>query len=78
MIMRTRATVTGFIVYDFEKRADEARVQITKWIKEGIIKYNETIENGIENAPKALISMLRGGNIGKQLIRLPASIRENT
>ncbi len=78
MIMRTRATVTGFIVYDFEKRADEARVQITKWIKEGKIKYNETIENGIENAPKALISMLRGGNIGKQLIRLPASIRENT
>ncbi|PPR77496.1 MAG: putative NADP-dependent oxidoreductase YfmJ [Alphaproteobacteria bacterium MarineAlpha2_Bin1] len=78
LIMRTRATVTGFIVYDFEKRADEARSKISNWLKDGKITYDQTLEYGIENAPKALISMLKGGNIGKQLIRLPVSIEENT
>ncbi len=76
--MRTRSTVSGFIVYDFEDRADEAREQISKWIQEKKINYDQTIEVGIENAPKAFISMLKGGNIGKQLIRLPISISENT
>ncbi len=78
MIMRTRATVAGFIVYDFEKRADEAREKLSNWIKEKKIRYDQTLEFGIENAPKAFISMLNGGNIGKQLIRLPVSIKENT
>ena len=78
MIMRNRATVSGFIVYDFEDRANEARKKISKWIKEKKIKYDQTIEVGIDNAPRALISMLKGGNIGKQLIRLPISIKENT
>jgi NADPH-dependent curcumin reductase CurA len=66
----TRSTMTGFIVYDYEYRADEARRAIGYWMKQGRIKIRETISEGIESAPAAFVSMLKGGNIGKQLIRL--------
>ncbi|MSO65943.1 MAG: NADP-dependent oxidoreductase [Alphaproteobacteria bacterium] len=69
-IMSARATMRGFIVYDYEHRADEARGAIARWLKLDRIKFRETISEGIETAPRAFISMLHGGNIGKQLIRL--------
>lgn len=70
LITATRARIQGFIVYDYENRADEARQAIAGWLREGRIKYRETVTQGIENAPRALISVLQGGNIGKQLIKV--------
>ena len=69
-LMAARAMTKGFIVYDYENRADEARKAIAGWLAEGKIHYRETIADGIDRAPAAFISMLQGGNIGKQLIRL--------
>lgn len=69
-LMSSRALMKGFIVYDYEDRADEARRAIVDWLKAGRIQYRETILDGFENAPRAFISMMQGGNIGKQLIRL--------
>ena len=34
------------------------------------VKWEETVENGIENAPKAFLSLFTGGNIGKMLVKL--------
>ncbi len=70
LLMTARAMTKGFIVYDWEDRADEARSAIAGWLAEGKIRYRETISEGIDSAPAAFISMLQGGNIGKQLIRL--------
>ncbi|MDA0367651.1 MAG: NADP-dependent oxidoreductase [Proteobacteria bacterium] len=70
LLMTARAMTKGFIVYDWEDRADEARNAIAGWLAEGKIRYRETISEGIDSAPAAFISMLQGGNIGKQLIRL--------
>ena len=36
----------------------------------GKLKYRESIVDGIDNAPKGLIALLRGENFGKQLVRL--------
>jgi len=47
---------------------EEAFKDIMAWIVEGKIKYKETITVGIENAPTALIGMLRGGNMGKAVV----------
>jgi NADPH-dependent curcumin reductase CurA len=68
--MTSRVLMQGFIVYDYEDRADEARRAIADWLHAGKITYRETIVDGFENAPAAFISVLTGGNIGKQLIRL--------
>lgn len=70
LLMTARAMTKGFIVYDYENRADEARKAIAGWLAEGKINYRETVAEGIDQAPSAFISMLQGGNIGKQLIRL--------
>ncbi len=70
LVMMNRALVQGFIVYDYEKRADEARQAIAGWFRDGLVKHRESIVEGFENAPSAFIAMMRGDIIGKQLIKL--------
>jgi NADPH-dependent curcumin reductase CurA len=41
-----------------------------RWIKEGKIKYRETIVDGIERSPEALIGLFKGENTGKMIVRL--------
>jgi NADPH-dependent curcumin reductase len=36
----------------------------------GRLKYRESIAEGLENAPRAFIGMLKGENFGKQLVKL--------
>ena len=43
---------------------------MTKWIKEGKIKFKETIYDGIDNAPQAFVDLLNGKNIGKMLVKI--------
>jgi hypothetical protein len=40
------------------------------WLKEGKVKYQETILEGIANAPTALIGLMQGINTGKMLVKL--------
>jgi len=41
-----------------------------QWIREGKIKWSETIVEGIANAPKAFLGLFTGANFGKMLVRL--------
>ena len=36
----------------------------------GQAQYRETVAQGLENAPKAFIGLLKGQNFGKQLVKL--------
>ena len=66
-----RARIEGFLVSEFADRHQEGLVEMAGWLREGKLKYRETIEEGgIEKAPAAFISMLKGGNIGKQLVKI--------
>ena len=66
-----RARIEGFLVSDFADQHADALVEMAEWLREGKLKYRETIEEGgIENAPAAFINMLRGGNVGKQLVKI--------
>lgn len=69
-LTHARARMEGFIVYDYAHRADEARRAIAGWLREGKLKYRETLVDGFENTPAAFIAMLGGANIGKQLVRV--------
>lgn len=70
-LITQRARIEGFLVFEFADRYTEALLQMAEWIKQGKLKYRETIaEGGIEKAPAAFISMLKGGNIGKQLVKI--------
>jgi NADPH-dependent curcumin reductase CurA len=65
-----RAKVEGFLVSDYAPRFGEGLRQLAVWFGEGKLKCEETIEEGLENAPRAFIGMLQGGNTGKQLVRV--------
>jgi NADPH-dependent curcumin reductase CurA len=43
------------------------------WFRAGRLRYRETVAEGIEAAPAALVNMLSGGNVGKQVVRLAAA-----
>lgn len=45
---------------------------MTGWLKDGQVKYQETILDGFERAPEGLISLFSGVNHGKMLIRVAA------
>ncbi len=65
-----RITMRGFVVYEFEARREEFLSDMRGWLRDGRMQYRETIREGIENAPGALIGLLQGENIGKMLVRL--------
>ena len=61
-IIYGRINIRGFVVTDFLHLRDDFRRDMVQWLREGRIKYQETILDGIENAPKALIGLLNGLN----------------
>jgi len=59
-----------FVVTEWHAKWVEATKQLGAWVKEGKIKYRESIGDGIENAPELFRGMLKGRNFGKQLVRI--------
>ena len=69
-ILVNRLTVRGMIVFDWLERYPEANRALLDMVLLGKLKYRESIVEGIENAPKGLIGLLKGDNFGKQLVKL--------
>ncbi len=65
-----RVKMQGFIISDHMTRLPEFLGEVGVWVKSGRIKYRETVKEGIENAPRAFLGLLRGENIGKMLVRV--------
>ncbi len=59
-----------FVVTEWRERWLEATQQLGAWIKDGQLKYRESVGEGIENAPRYFREMLGGGNFGKQLVKV--------
>ena len=68
--VQKRLTLKGFIVSDHPDIQPRFLEDMGEWIAQGRIRWEETIEDGIENAPKALLALFEGGNLGKMLVRL--------
>lgn len=60
----------GFIVHKWLPRWMEGIKEILKWIQEGKVQYRETVTEGFEKMPTALIEMLRGANTGKAVVKV--------
>jgi NADPH-dependent curcumin reductase len=69
-ILSKRLTLRGFIVSDFAAQAADFERDVSRWLAEGKIRYREDVVEGLENAPEALIGMLKGRNFGKLLVRV--------
>jgi NADPH-dependent curcumin reductase len=72
-ILVKRLAVRGFIITDgFEHRRPDFLDSISRWLREGRIKYREDVVEGLENAPSAFLGLLAGRNFGKLVVRVSA------
>ncbi|HTP75580.1 MAG TPA: NADP-dependent oxidoreductase [Rhizomicrobium sp.] len=71
-IIYARVNIRGFVAPDFMHLYGQFNDEMTGWLKNGRIKYQETLFEGIENAPRALIALLNGENTGKMMVKLAA------
>ncbi|MEW2428897.1 NADP-dependent oxidoreductase [Micromonospora sp. NPDC047644] len=70
MVIGKRLTLRGFLVNDHnDVRAAFVR-DVSGWLRDGTLSYDETIVDGIENAPAAFLGLLRGDNLGKMLVKV--------
>jgi NADPH-dependent curcumin reductase CurA len=69
-LLVNRVKLQGFIVLDRLDLYQRAVRQLARLVAQGKLKYHETIAEGLDNAPKAFIGMLKGANLGKQLVKI--------
>jgi NADPH-dependent curcumin reductase CurA len=70
MVVTKRLRIQGFIITDHFERFGEFARQASEWLRDGRLQYRETIVEGIENAPRAFLGLLRGENVGKMLVKV--------
>jgi NADPH-dependent curcumin reductase CurA len=70
LIVTKRLRMEGYIISDHYERYPEFLAEMSGWVRDGAVRYRETVVDGIEQAPSAFIGLLAGDNIGKMLVRV--------
>jgi NADPH-dependent curcumin reductase CurA len=63
-------TLKGFLVSGYWQYMAEFVETMSRWLADGTIRYDETVVDGLENAPQAFMDLLDGANTGKMLVRI--------
>lgn len=70
IMLTMRLLVQGFIVSEHLDCWPEALQTLATLVASGKLRYRESIVEGLEHAPDALIGLLHGKNFGKQLVKI--------
>ena len=65
-----RATMHGLLVGDYLSEFPMARRRIADWIRQGRIRSKVDVQHDLKNAPKTLMRLFSGANLGKQLLKV--------
>jgi NADPH-dependent curcumin reductase CurA len=69
-----RATMTGFLVFDFADRYPEAIAELAGWLSAGELQSREDVVRGdLEQFPEVFLRLFRGENTGKLILQLTES-----
>ncbi len=60
----------GFIIGDLSEKFPAATKQLTSWLNEGKITFEETIVEGFDNIPQAFLDLFEGKNKGKMIVKI--------
>jgi NADPH-dependent curcumin reductase CurA len=64
-----RASMTGFVIFDYAERYPEAVAEIVGWLRTGELRSREDVVHGdIEEFPDVLLRLFRGENAGKLVL----------
>ena len=68
MLLTRSVLMQGFIVSNFQSQFPEGIKHLEEWVKDGKIKFEQTIIKGFDNLPTAFIELFNGTNIGKMVV----------
>ncbi|MBY8877770.1 NADP-dependent oxidoreductase [Actinacidiphila acidipaludis] len=71
LLIGKRLTLAGFLVTDHQDLQPEFVREVGGWLREGRLRYRETVVTGIEHTLDAFLGLLRGENTGKMVVALP-------
>jgi len=63
-------TLRGFRGSSYQHRLPDVARELGGWLADGRLRYRETIIDGLDRAPEALVRMLSGDTTGKTLVRI--------
>ena len=69
-ILVKRLKFQGFIVSDFAVQRDDFGREMSRWMREGKVRYREDVVDNLENAIAAFQGLFQGRNFGKLLVRV--------
>lgn len=70
-LLVARASMTGFVVFDYADRYGEAVGQLANWLASGELRAREQVVAGdVGDFPEALLALFRGENTGKLVLAL--------
>lgn len=68
-VLQKRVRMQGFIILDhYGERFEAFRAHMGKLVREGAVRIDEAVVDGLENAPSAFVDMLDGRHVGKAVV----------
>ena len=66
-----RASMTGFLVFDYTARYPEAVAELAGWLRAGQLHSREdVVRGGLDRFPEVFLMLFRGENTGKLILQL--------
>ncbi|MEN0004100.1 MAG: NADP-dependent oxidoreductase [Bacteroidota bacterium] len=69
-LLVNRATMQGFVVFDYAKDYQKAALEMGQWIQQGKLKTRETVIEGIDNFYDAFQRLFSGEKLGKLVLKI--------
>jgi NADPH-dependent curcumin reductase CurA len=70
-LLVARASMTGFVIFDYADRYGEAVAQLASWLRDGELRSREDVVQGdIDQFPDTLLRLFHGENTGKLVLAL--------
>lgn len=69
-VLTRRARVEGFLNFDHQERAAACMADLSRWLKEGRLRYRVEVMDGLDQAPHALERLFGGSHLGKLVVQV--------
>ena len=70
LLVAKNLTIRGFRGSSHVEQMDDMLRDIGGWLRDGRIRYQETVVDGLKNAPTALARLMRGDTAGKTVVKI--------
>jgi NADPH-dependent curcumin reductase CurA len=64
------ATKANLRIIDHLEKLPAYQAAAQEWLRDGRLRFRETVVDGLERMPDALLGLYRGDNLGKMVVRL--------